>query len=133
MPVADDIGLDSALENRRIAEMRRRLCEHKARLNRLIVQGLPTQVMEDSLRRMEAGLRASQERHCSPGSPARARVSASCLLRGSQPQTRRAALKIVATRGVKVIAAADPPGPLPAPTSRPTRWGCGRARCSSGR
>ena len=67
MPVADDIGLDSALENRRIAEMRRRLCEHKARLNRLIGQGLPTQVMEDSLRRMEAGLRASQERHCSPG------------------------------------------------------------------
>ena len=67
MPVADDVGLDSALENRRIAEMRRRLCEHKARLNRLIVQGLPTQVMEGSLRKMEAGLRALQERHCSPG------------------------------------------------------------------
>ena len=60
---ADDVGLDSALENRRIAEMRRRLCEHKARLNRLIVQGLPTQVMEDSLRKMEASL----QRHCSPG------------------------------------------------------------------
>jgi hypothetical protein len=67
MSVADDVGVDSALENRRIAEMRRRLCEHKARLNRLIVQGLPTQVMEDSLRKMEAGLRASQERHCLPG------------------------------------------------------------------
>ena len=62
MSVADEVGLDNALENRRIAEMRRRLCEHKARLNRLIVQGLPTQVMEDSLRKMEAGLRASQER-----------------------------------------------------------------------
>jgi len=67
MSVADDVGLDSALENRRIAEMRRRLCEHKARLNRLIVQGLPTQVMEDSLRKLESGLRAAQERHSSPG------------------------------------------------------------------
>ena len=67
MSVADEVGLDNALENRRIAEMRRRLCEHKARLNRLIVQGLPTQVMEDSLRKMEAGLRAVQERRCSPG------------------------------------------------------------------
>ena len=67
MSVADDVGLDSALENRRIAEMRRRLCEHKARLNRLIVQGLPTQVMEDSLRKLEAGLRAAQERDSSPG------------------------------------------------------------------
>ena len=73
MPVADDVGLDSALENRRIAEMRRRLCEHKLRLNRLIVQGLPTQVMEDSLRKMEAGLRALQERHCSPGAHREAR------------------------------------------------------------
>ena len=67
MSVADDVRLDSALENRRIAEMRRRLCEHKARLNRLIVQGLPTQVMEDSLRKLESGLRAAQERHSSPG------------------------------------------------------------------
>jgi hypothetical protein len=67
MSVADDVGLDRALEKRRIAEMRRRLCEHRARLNRLIVQGLPTQVMEDCLRKMEAGLRASQERHCLPG------------------------------------------------------------------
>jgi hypothetical protein len=54
-------------EGRRIAEMRQRLCEHKARLNRLIVQGLPTQMMEDALRKMEAGLQASQERSCLPG------------------------------------------------------------------
>ena len=66
MSVADDVGLEGALENRRIAEMRRCLGEHKARLNRLIVQGLPTQEMEDSLRKLEAGLRALQERHRSP-------------------------------------------------------------------
>jgi hypothetical protein len=67
MSVAHDAALDSAPESRRIAEMWGRLCEHRARLNRLIVQGLPTQVMEDSLRKMEAGLRALQERYGSPG------------------------------------------------------------------
>ena len=60
------VGHDSALESRRIGDMQRRLREHKARLNRLIVHGLPTQFMEDSLRKMEAGLRALQERRCPP-------------------------------------------------------------------
>jgi len=60
MSVTIDVGFDNAPENRRIAEMRRHLCEHKARLNRLIVQGLPTQSMEDSLRKMEAGLRLQE-------------------------------------------------------------------------
>jgi hypothetical protein len=61
------VGHDIALESRRIGDMRRRVSEHKARLNRLIVQGTPTQFMEDALRKMEAGLRALQERRYSPG------------------------------------------------------------------
>ena len=67
MSVADDVGLDSALEKRRIAEMRRRLCEHRARLNRLIVQGLPTQVMEDWLRKLPEEARSEPAEPSSPG------------------------------------------------------------------
>jgi hypothetical protein len=61
------VGHDSSRESRGIGDMRRRVSEHRARLNRLIVQGLPTQFMEDTLRKMEAGLWALQERRCSPG------------------------------------------------------------------
>jgi hypothetical protein len=79
------VGHDSALERQRIGDMRRRVSEHRARLNRLIVQGLPTQFMEDTLRKMEAGLRALQEPHRSPGAHREAPGSAAGSQEAADP------------------------------------------------
>jgi hypothetical protein len=57
MPAARDI----ALTDQQISQTRRRIEEQKARLGRLIVQGAPTQRLEDTLRKIEAILRALQE------------------------------------------------------------------------
>jgi hypothetical protein len=110
MSVAHCVGLDSAPESRRIAEMWHRLCEHRARLNRLIVQGLPAQVMEDSLRKLEEGLRAAQERHSSPGSNAAMKNCFACPPRSDKPRSPRLAgldhhVVCLGSRRIRMIAA----------------------------
>jgi len=49
-----------ALTDRQIAETQTRLREQKARLARLIVQGVPTQPLEDAVRHLEARLQELQ-------------------------------------------------------------------------
>lgn len=60
-----------ASSDRQIREMQLRIREQKARLDRLIVQGFPTQPLVDAVHHLEARLHALQQRRRAIGMPDR--------------------------------------------------------------
>ena len=60
-----------ASSDRQIRETQLRIREQKAQLDRLIVQGFPTQPLVDAVRQLEARLHALQQRRRTFGMPDR--------------------------------------------------------------